>query len=301
EDRLHAALVVNPRAIEEAAQLDRERAEGRVRGPLHGIPVALKDNIHTTTMPTTGGALAFAGYVPPYEATLTRNLRDAGAIIVAKTGLTELANWVAGNPTPMPGNYNAVGGFGFNPYDPRPDPRDATFDGRPALATGGSSSGIGTAASFWAANVGSDTGGSVISPSNSNMLVGIRPTIGRISRYGIIPITADHDTAGPMARTVTDAAIMMGALESPAPDPHDPATTTCTPPPGRDYTKFLRADGLKGARIGIPRAYYYDRITLTGDRADRPEGIGTTTTITAGRGGLNAEQAQVMADALAAL
>jgi amidase len=133
------------------------------------------------------------------------------------------------------------------------------------------------------------------------MLVGIRPTIGRISRYGVIPITADHDTAGPMTRTVTDAAIMLGALESPAPDPNDPATTTCTPPPGRDYTKFLRAGGLKGARIGIPRAYYYDRITLTGDRAGRPEGIGTTTTITAGRGGLNAEQAKVMADAIAAL
>ena len=183
-------------------QLDRERAQGKLRGPLHGIPIALKDNIHTTDMPTTGGALAFAGYVPPYEATLTKNLHDAGAIIIAKTGLTELANWVAGNPTPMPGNYNAVGGFGYNPYDPRPDPREATFDGRPVLQTGGSSSGIGTAANLWAANVGTDTGGSVISPSNANMLVGIRPTIGRISRYGVIPITADHDTAGPMARTV---------------------------------------------------------------------------------------------------
>ncbi len=242
EHRLHAALAVNPRALEDAEALDKERAAGRVRGPLHGIPVALKDNIHTTNMPTTGGALAFAGYVPPYEATLTKNLRDAGAVIVAKTGLTELANWVAGNPTPMPGNYNAVGGFGFNPYDPRPDPREATFDGRPALATGGSSSGIGTAASFWAASVGSDTGGSVISPSNSNMLVGIRPTIGRISRYGVIPITADHDTAGPMTRTVADAAILMGGLESASPDPQDPATRTCTPPPGRDYTKFLKAD-----------------------------------------------------------
>jgi amidase len=104
------------------------------------------------------------------------------------------------------------------------------------------------------------------------MLVGIRPTIGRISRYGIIPITADHDTAGPMTRTVADAAIMMGALESPAPDPNDPATTTCTPPPGRDYTAFLRAGALKGARIGIPRAWYYDRITLTGDSSSRPEG-----------------------------
>jgi amidase len=301
EHRLHAALAINPRALEEADALDRERAAGRLRGPLHGIPVALKDNIHTTNMPTTGGALAFAGYVPPYEATLTKNLRDAGAIIIAKTGLTELANWVAGNPTPMPGNYNAVGGFGFNPYDPRPDPRPATFDGRPAMQTGGSSSGIGTAASFWTANVGSDTGGSVISPSNANMLVGIRPTIGRISRYGVIPITADHDTAGPMTRTVADAAILMGALEGASPDSHDAATTTCTPPPGRDYTKFLRADALKGARIGIPRAWYYDRITLTGDAVDRPEGISTTTGITAGRGGLNPAQATAMAEAIAVL
>src|SRR5262245_8991340 len=117
EDRLNAVLAVNPHALDEADQLDRERAQGRVRGPLHGIPVALKDNIHTTHLPTTGGALAFAGYTPPYEATLTKNLRDAGAIIVAKTGLTELANWVAGNPNPMPGNYNGVGGFAFNPYD----------------------------------------------------------------------------------------------------------------------------------------------------------------------------------------
>jgi amidase len=281
ENRLHAALAVNAHALDEAEALDRERAAGKVRGPLHGIPIALKDNIHTTDLPTTGGALAFAGYRPPYDATLTQNLRDAGAIIIAKTGLTELANWVAGAPTPMPGNYNAVGGFAFNPYDPRPDPRDATFDGRPVLQTGGSSSGIGTAASFWAASVGTDTGGSVISPSNANMLVGIRPTIGRISRYGVIPITADHDTAGPMARTVADAAILFGALESRSADPHDPATSACTPPPGRDYTKFLRAEGLRGARIGIPRAFYYDRFD--------------------GRGGLNADQAKAMTDAIAVL
>jgi len=301
ENRLHAAIVVNPRALEEADRLDRERAQGRIRGPLHGIPIALKDNIHTTEMPTTGGALAFAGYTPPYAATLTTNLHNAGAVIIAKTGLTELANWVAGNPTAMPGNYNAVGGFGYNPYDPRPDPREAMFDGRPALQTGGSSSGIGTAANLWAASVGTDTGGSVISPSNANMLVGIRPTIGRISRYGVIPITADHDTAGPMARTVTDAAILFGALESPAPDQHDPATTACTPPPGRDYTKFLKTDALKGARIGIPRAFYYNRIVLNGDRAGQPEGIGPTTGITAGRGGLNPAQAESMAAAIAVL
>src|SRR6266566_4470821 len=132
EDTLHAAVTVNPHALEDADARDRDRAAGRTLGPLHGIPIALKDNIQTTDMPTTGGALAFEGFVPPYEATLTKNLRDAGAIIIAKTGLTELANWVAGGPTPMPGNYNAVRGFGFNPYDPRRDPRDGTNDGRPA-------------------------------------------------------------------------------------------------------------------------------------------------------------------------
>ncbi len=287
EDKLNAVLAVNPAALQEADVLDRERAQGKLRGPLHGIPVALKDNIHTTNMPTTGGALAFAGFVPPYEATLTKNLVAAGAIIIAKAGLTELANWVAGNPTAMPGNYNAVGGFGFNPYDPRPDPRPEPGDGRPVLQTGGSSSGIGTAANLWAGSVGSDTGGSIISPSNANMLVGIRPTIGRISRYGVIPITADHDTAGPMTRTVADAAIMLGAMEGTSPDPNDAATRTCTPPPGRDYTKFLNAGGLKGARIGVPRAFYLDRVTLPGEKAPR--------------GGLNPEQAKVMADAIAVL
>src|SRR5262245_63271474 len=114
-------------------------------------------------MRTTGGALAFEHLVPPYEATLTKNLRDAGAIIIAKTGMTELANWVAGTPTPMPGNYNAVGGFGMNPYDPRKDPRPLVFDGRPAMTPAGSSSGIGASANFWAANVGTETSGSILS------------------------------------------------------------------------------------------------------------------------------------------
>ena len=214
-------------------------------------------------------------------------MRDAGAIIIAKTGMTELANFIAGAPTPMPGNYNAVGGYGMNPYDPRPDPRDTFFDGRPALGTGGSSSGIGTAANFWAANVGSETSGSVLSPSNQNMLAGIKPTLGRISRYGIIPITADQDTAGPMAKWVTDAAIMLGAMESASPDPNDPATRTCTPPPNRDYRPFLKTDGLKGARIGIPRANYYDAVSLPGDAQPR--------------GGLNNFQMKVMNDAIEVL
>ena len=261
EEAVNATIAVNPRAIEIADSLDRERAQGRLRGPLHGIPVALKDIIHTTDMPTTGGALAFEGFTPPYEATLTTNLEDAGAIILAKTVLTELANFMASG---MPTNYSAVGDYGRNPYDPRRDPREGRNDGRPVMATGGSSSGIGTAMSFWAASVGTETSGSILSPSNQNMLVGIKPTVGRISRYGVIPITADQDTPGPMARTVTDAAIMFGALEGAAPDPNDPATTTCDPPPNGDYTAFLNATGLQGARIGIPRAMYYDSVQSPG-------------------------------------
>src|SRR5213080_3151292 len=286
DGKLHATISVNPNALKEAEELDRERARGRLRGPLHGIPIALKDIIHTTNMPTTGGAQAFEGFVPPYEATLTKNLRQAGAIIIAKTSLTELANWVAGPPTPMPTNYNAISGFGMNPYDPRRDPREAA-DGRAALFPGGSSSGIGTAANLWAANVGTETSGSILSPANQNMLVGIKPTVGRVSRYGVIPITADQDTAGPMARTVTDAAILLGALESATPDPNDEATKRCAPPPGRDYTRFLNRGGLKGARVGIPRAFFYEKLTPPG--AKEP------------RGGLNAEQAKVMAEAITIL
>src|SRR6266566_1177299 len=245
EDKLHAAITVNPNALKEAEALDRERARGRIRGPLHGIPIALKDNIQTTNMPTTGGALAFDGFTPPYEATLTTNLRRAGAVIIAKTSMTELANWVAGSPTPMPGNYSAIAGYGMNPYDPRRDPREASFDGRPALAAGGSSSGIGTAANFWAANVGTETSGSILNPANQNMLAAIKPTVGRISRYGVIPITADQDTPGPLAKSVTDAAILLGVMEGAAPDPNDRATGPCKPPPRHDYRRFLKPIVLK--------------------------------------------------------
>jgi amidase len=296
ENRLHAIVTVNPNAIQEAEERDREFAQGRVRGPLHGIPIALKDNILTHDIVTTGGALAFEGYLPPYDATLVKNLREAGAVIVAKTTLSELANWVAGGPTPMPGNYNAVRGFAYNPYDPRRDPREGTSDGRPVLQTGGSSSGAGTAASFWAANVGTETSGSILSPANQNMLAAIKPTVGRISRYGVIPITADQDTAGPMARTVTDAAILFGALEGSRPDPNDPATNTCTAPPGRDYTRFLKADGLKGARIGIPRAFFYERAATPGAAPPATSGGGGR----GGRGGegLNPEQARLMTEAI---
>jgi amidase len=286
DKKLNAVVTVNPNALREAEERDRERIQGKLRGPLHGIPIAVKDNIHTTDMPTTGGALAFEGFVPRYEATLVKSLRDAGAVIIAKTSMTELANWVAGPPTPMPGGYNPVSGFTMNPYDPRRDPREGTFDGRPVLNVGGSSSGAGTAASLWAANVGTETSGSLLSPANQNMLVSIKPTVGRISRYGIIPITADQDTAGPMARTVADAAILFGALEDAQLDPNDPVKT-CQPAPDRDYTRYLNRDGLKGARIGIPRAFYYNGVTPPGSAE--------------ARGGLNAEQAKVMAEAIAVL
>src|SRR5476649_69049 len=302
EEVLHAAITVNPKAMELAAERDRERAAGTIRGSLHGIPIALKDNVHTTFMRTTGGALAFENLIPPYDATLTKNLIDAGAIIIAKTGMSELANWVAGAPTPMPADYNAVGGQGYNPYDPRKDPREATFDGRSALQTGGSSSGIGTTANFWAANVGSETSGSILSPANQTMLAGIKPTVGRISRYGVIPITADQDTAGPMAKSVADVAIMFGALESASPDPNDPATKLCTPPPGRDYTKFLKLDGLKGARIGIPRASFYDAFTPPGPPPpDTGAGRGGRGGGGGGGNGLNADQKKAMDDVIAVL
>ena len=179
----------------------------------------------------------------------------------------------------MPANYTGLTGFGMNPWDPRRDPRENNFDGRPVMSTGGSSSGVGTTVSFWAANVGTETSGSILSPSISNYLVGIKPTVGRVSRYGVIPITADQDTPGPMTRTVADAAIMLGAMESAAPDPNDEATRKCPPPAGRDYTAFLNPDGLRGARIGIPRAFFYDRVTAGSAQP---------------RGGLNDAQRAVM-------
>jgi amidase len=256
---LNPFITVNPAAIADAHRLDIERAQGLVRGPLHGIPIVLKDNILTADIPTSGGALAFKGFMPPYQATLATKLKNAGAIILAKTVLTELANWVS---DAMPGNYSAVGGYGYNPYDPRQDPRPGTdargfpfADGRPALATGGSSSGIATAANLAAANVGTETSGSILSPSNQNMLVGIKPTVGLISRHGVIPITADQDTAGPMARDVTSAAIMLNVMAGP--DPLD--TPAFMGPPQCatvDYTKSLDPHGLQGAHIGIAKEYY---------------------------------------------
>ena len=267
EDRLHAAVTVNAHALIEADQLDKERAAGHLRGPLHGIPVALKDNIMTRDLPTSGGMLAFKNYMTPYEATLATNLRNAGAIIIAKSTMSELAGWAGGDPVPLPGGYNAASGQSYNPYDPR-----AAEDGKPVMDVAGSSSGVGVAANLWAANVGTSTGGSIEAPSNATMIVGIRPTTGRISRHGIVPLSLDQDTAGPMAKSVTDAAIMLGVLEG-EPDQQDPASKTCTAPGNHDYTPYLQRDALRGVRIGVPRTAIYTAFELPGGKQKPFQGL----------------------------
>ena len=259
---LNSYIHVNRHALDEADERDHDddsdRGEGRHRRVLAGIPMILKDNIDTRDMPTTAGSLAFQGSFPRSDAFITRKLRAAGAIILGKATMTEFANFLTNG---MPAGYSSLGGYGFNPYDPRPDPRvalDALFrpfnDGRPALTTGGSSSGPGVAvaANLAAVGIGTETSGSILSPGTANGLVGIKPTVGLISRDGIIPITADQDIAGPLARTVTDAAIVLGVLAGF--DPKDPSTAACLTPGNcwKDYTRFLDANALKGARIVVP-------------------------------------------------
>jgi amidase len=243
---VNAFLYVNPNAEAQARALD-ERHEGMHAGPLYGIPILLKDNIDTADMPTTAGSVALAGSIPPDDAFITRKLRQAGAIILGKATLTEFANFIA---VGMPTGYSSLGGFGFNPYDPRVL---LGGDGRPVLQTGGSSSGpgIGVNANLVTVAVGTETSGSILSPASANGVVGIKPTVGLVSRDGIIPITADQDTAGPIARTVTDAALLLGVLAGY--DPADPATAACLIP-GHcfgDYTRFLDRKALHGARIAV--------------------------------------------------
>lgn len=251
---VNAFLHVNENAVREARQLDALRHHrGRSKKPLYGIPVLLKDNVDTADMPTTAGSVALEGSVPPDDAFITKKLRHAGAIILGKATLTEYANFIA---VGMPTGYSSLGGFGFNPYDPRVDPRTtAPFnDGRPVLQTGGSSSGSGIAvnANLVAIAVGTETSGSILSPASANGVVGIKPTVGLISRDGIIPIVADQDTAGPITRTVTDAAILLGVLAGY--DPNDPATAACLTKKNcfDDYTQFLNKRALQGARIAVP-------------------------------------------------
>jgi amidase len=239
---LRAVIELNPDAPAIADQLDAERRAGHLRGPLHGIPVLIKDNIGThDRMTTTAGSLALEGSVPPRDAFVAERLRAAGAVILGKTNLSEWANF-RGNQSSS--GWSGRGGQCCNPY---------ALDRNPC----GSSSGTGAAisANLAAVGVGTETDGSVVCPSNANSLVGIKPTLGLVSRTGIVPISHSQDTAGPMCRTVTDAAILLGAMTGT--DPRDPASSAAQAYTGTDYTKFLDAGGLKGARIGVARKHFW--------------------------------------------
>jgi amidase len=235
--QLHSVIEVNPDALAAADAADAERRAGRVRGPLHGVPVLIKDNIATgDKMKTTAGSLALADQPAPGDATVARRLRDAGAILLGKTNLTEWANF---RSTRSVSGWSGRGGLCRNPY---------ALDRNPC----GSSSGTGAAisANLAAVGVGTETDGSIVCPSSANSLVGIKPTLGLVSRRGIIPIAHSQDTAGPMARTVTDAALLLGVLAGT--DPDDPATALARVE--SDYTRFLDPKGLQGARIGVARS-----------------------------------------------
>ncbi len=237
---LRAILETNPGAIAIADQLDRERAAGNLRGPLHGIPIVLKDNIDTTDMMTTAGSLALVGPPPPTDATLTKRLRDAGAVILAKANLSEWANF-RGNRSVS--GWSGRGRQGKNPY---------VIDRSPCGSSSGSA--VAAAASLAAASLGTETNGSIVCPSSVNGCVGIKPTVGLTSRAGVIPIAHSQDTVGPICRTVADAATVLGALVGV--DQRDPATGDSMGHFFSDYRPFLDPDGLRGARIGIAREFF---------------------------------------------
>ena len=237
---LRSVIETNPDALEIAARLDEERRARGPRGPLHGIPVALKDNIDThdrTT--TTAGSLALEGSVPPRDSFVAQRLREAGAVLLAKANMSEWAYFRGERAT---SGWSARGGQCKNPY---------ALDRNPC----GSSSGSGAAASanLAALTIGTETGGSIMCPSSTNGIVGIKPTVGLWSRSGIIPISHSQDTAGPMCRTLRDAALLLGPLTGE--DPRDPATAASRGRARADYATFLDPDGLRGARIGVARSF----------------------------------------------
>lgn len=236
---LHSVIEMNPDAERIAADLDRERKEGRVRGPLHGIPILIKDNIDThDRMLTTAGSLALVGGAKPaQDAFIVKKLRDAGAVILGKTNLSEWANF---RSTKSSSGWSARGGQTKNPY---------VLERNPCGSSSGS--GVAIAANLGAAAVGTETDGSIVCPSSANSLVGIKPTLGLVSRAGIIPIAHSQDTAGPMTRTVSDAAIILGAIVGV--DPRDAATNASRGKAVADFTQFLDRDGLRGMRLGVSR------------------------------------------------
>ncbi len=235
---LRSVIELNPDALAIADELDKERRDGTVRGPMHGIPVLIKDNIDTADkMMTTAGSLALEGHHATKDAFIVQRLRKAGAVIIGKTNLSEWANF---RSTRSSSGWSSRGGQTRNPY---------ALDRNPC----GSSSGSGTAvaANLCAVAIGTETNGSIGCPSSINGVVGVKPTVGLLSRSGIIPISHTQDTAGPMARTVRDAAIALGALAGM--DPDDTATRTSEGKAHSDYTRFLDVDGLKGKRIGVEK------------------------------------------------
>jgi amidase len=238
---LHSIIELNPDALNIADALDRERKDKGERGPMHGIPMVIKDNIDTADkMATTAGSLALVGSKPPGDSFVVQQLRRAGAVILGKTNLSEWANIRSGHST---SGWSGRGGLTKNPY---------ALDRN----TSGSSSGTGAAvsASLCAVGVGTETDGSIVSPSSINGLVGIKPTVGLVSRTGVIPISHTQDTPGPMARSVRDAATLLAALTGL--DPEDKATAASKGKAEAEYTKFLDAKGLQGSRIGVIRSYF---------------------------------------------
>ncbi len=238
---LRAVLEVNPDALAIARELDRERKAKGPRGPLHGIPVLIKDNIDThDRMTTTAGSLALLGSIPPRDSFVAQKLREAGAIILGKANLSEWANFRGERSS---SGWSGRGGQTKNPY---------ALDRNPSGSSSGSA--VAASANLCAAAVGTETDGSIIAPATQCGVVGIKPTVGLISRSGIIPISKSQDTAGPIARTVMDAAILLGALTGV--DPRDEATESSRDKAHKDYTPFLKADGLRGARIGVARRFF---------------------------------------------
>ncbi|UOG73581.1 amidase [Hymenobacter tibetensis] len=238
--KLNSVIEVNPDALTIADALDKERKAGKVRGPLHGIPVLIKDNIDTgDKQQTTAGSLALAGHKATQDAFIVKKLRDAGAVLLGKTNLSEWANFRSTRST---SGWSSRGGQTKNPY---------ILDRTPSGSSAGSGSAV--SANLCAVAIGTETDGSIVSPSSCCGLVGIKPTVGLLSRSGIIPISATQDTAGPMARNVRDAAILLGALAGQ--DPADAVTNESAGKVQPDYTKFLDANGLKGKRIGIEKRH----------------------------------------------
>lgn len=239
--KLNAVIELNPDALAIARELDRERREKGPRGPLHGAPVLIKDNIDThDRMMTTAGSLALLGSIAPRDSFVAQKLREAGAVILGKTNLSEWANFRSTHST---SGWSGRGGLTRNPFSLDRNPSGSSSD-----------TGAAVSANLCAVGIGTETDGSITSPSSYGGLVGLKPTVGLISRTGIIPISQSQDTAGPMTRTVTDAAVLLGALTGV--DPRDPATAAGAGKFHSDYTVFLDPKGLRGARIGVARQFF---------------------------------------------